>query len=164
MATEDLATTAQIKRLYAVIYATHNDPKEWKKEKNVSSFERLSRAQVSEYIEELEEVESELKGRNNRELSEGTQRQVTGLATVTDDDVTFDELERELTKDADKVVTDRARAIEDVADIMRQCARAARTIVEDELANGGGLTETTTATLIERLTVTMFIEASKRGL
>ncbi|HDS44907.1 MAG TPA: hypothetical protein ENN68_02225 [Methanomicrobia archaeon] len=156
MAAEDLATKAQIKRLYAVIYATHNDPKDWKKEKNVSSFERLSRAQVSEYIEELEELENELKGRNHRELSEGTQRQVT--TTLIDADA-----EPAAEPKTDLVVADREREIADLASIMRECARAARTIVEDELANGGGLTETTKATLIERFSVTLFIEARKRG-
>ena len=154
MAAEDLATKAQIKRLYAVIYATHNDPKEWKKEKNVSSFERLSRAQVSEYIEELEEVENELKGRNHRELSEGTQRRVTG-ATVVDDGDAEDEVDKAFREQAE---------IDELAGTLRYCARAARTIVEEELTNGGGLTETTKATLIERFSVTMFIEASKRGL
>ncbi len=155
MAAEDLATKAQIKRLYAVIYATHSDPKEWKKERNISSFEKLTRVQVSTYIEELEELENELKGRNHRELNEGTQRQVT--ATVIDDDVVLEPT-------ADLAVTDREREIADLASIMRECARAARTIVEDELSNGGGLTETTKATLIERFSVTLFIEARKRGL
>jgi ssDNA-binding replication factor A large subunit len=144
MAAEDLATKAQIKRLYAVIYATHNDPKAWKKEKNVSSFERLSRAQVSEYIEELEEVENELKGRNHRELSEGTQRRVTG-ATVIDD--VQDEVDRAFEEQTE---------IDELAGTLRYCASAARTIVEEELSNGGGLTDTTKATLIEKFTVTLF--------
>jgi hypothetical protein len=145
MAAEDLATTAQIKRLYAVIYATHNDPKEWKKEKNVSSFERLSRAQVSEYIEELEEVESELKGRNHRELSEGTQRQVTGSATVVDGDAK-DEVDRAFEGQTE---------IDEVAEALRYCVQSARAIVEDELAQNGGLTESTRATLIEKFSVTL---------
>ena len=151
MAAEDLATKAQIKRLYAVIYATNNDPKEWKREKNVSSFERLSRAQVSEYIEELEEVENELKGRNHRELNEGTQRRVTG-ATVIDADVQ-DDVDRafeELTE------------IDELAGTLSYCARAARNIVEEELTNGGGLTDTTKATLIEKFTVTLF-RSVRRG-
>ena len=151
MAAEDLATKAQIKRLYAVIYATHNDPKEWKKEKNVSSFERLSRAQVSEYIEELEEVEAELKGRNHRELNEGTQRRATG-ATVIDGDAE-DEVDKAFREQTE---------IDELADTLRYCARAARTIVEEELANGGGLTETTKATLIEKFTVTLF-RSVRRG-
>ena len=145
MATEDLATTAQIKRLYAVIYATHNDPKEWKKEKNVSSFERLSRAQVSEYIEELEEVESELKGRNHRELTEGTQRRVTGSATVVDGDAK-DEVDRAFEQQTE---------IDEVAETLRYCVQSARAIVEDELAQNGGLTESTRATLIEKFSVTL---------
>jgi hypothetical protein len=146
MAAEDLATTAQIKRLYAVIYATHNDPKAWKKERNISSFEKLSRAQVSEYIEELEEVENELKGRNHRELTEGTQRRVTGSATVVDGDAE-DEVDRAFEQQTE---------IDELAGTLRYCASAARTIVEEELSNGGGLTDTTKATLIEKFTVTLF--------
>jgi uncharacterized protein YpbB len=144
MAAEDLATTAQIKRLYAVIYATNNDPKEWKKEKNVSSFERLSRAQISEYIEELEEVESELKGRNHRELSEGTQRRVTG-AQVVDGDAK-DEVDRAFEEQTE---------IDEVAEALRYCVQSARSIVEDELSQNGGLTESTRATLIEKFSVTL---------
>jgi len=155
MATEDLATTAQIKRLYAVIYATHNDPKEWKKEKNVSSFERLSRAQVSEYIEELEEVEAELKGRNHRELTEGTQRRVTGSATVIDAEAAPE-------AEVKAMATELEREIDELAGTLRYCARAARSIVEDELALNGGLTESTRATLIEKFSVTLF-RSVKRG-
>jgi len=61
MASEDAATEAQIKHLYAVLHSLGIDPKQWKKEQNIASFARLSRGQCSTYIEDLEQLEKEKK-------------------------------------------------------------------------------------------------------
>ena len=61
MASEDNATEAQIKHLYGVIHGLGMDPKEWKKNSNISSFAKLTRKQCSDYITELEEMEAEKK-------------------------------------------------------------------------------------------------------
>jgi predicted secreted acid phosphatase len=59
MAAEDQATENQIKRLYAVLHSLGYDPKEWKKERNIASYAKLTRDECSDYITELEEEEAE---------------------------------------------------------------------------------------------------------
>ena len=66
MASEDFATEGQIKRLYAVLHSVGIDPKQWKKDANIASYAKLTRAQCSAYIDEAEAFEAEQK-------AEGTQ-------------------------------------------------------------------------------------------
>lgn len=61
MASEDSATEAQIKRLYAVLHSIGADPKQWKKDKNIASYAKLTRAQCSGHIDEAEAIEAEQK-------------------------------------------------------------------------------------------------------
>ena len=61
MASEDFATEAQIKRLYAVLHSVGLDPKQWKKDANIASYAKLTRAQCSTYIDEAEALEAEQK-------------------------------------------------------------------------------------------------------
>lgn len=61
MASEDNATEGQIKRLYAVLHSVGLDPKQWKKDQNIASYSKLTRAQCSAYIDEVEALEAEQK-------------------------------------------------------------------------------------------------------
>ena len=58
---EELAFDAQIKRLYAVLYSLGIDPKDFKKNQNITSYAKLTRRQVSDWITELEQQEKENK-------------------------------------------------------------------------------------------------------
>jgi len=69
MASEDFATEGQIKRLYAVLHSVGLDPTQWKKDQNIASYAKLTRAQCSGYIDEVEALEAEQKGeKNNSQL------------------------------------------------------------------------------------------------
>ena len=61
MASEDFATEGQIKRLYAVLHSIGIDPKQWKKDKNIASYAKLTRAQCSAFIDDAEAIEAEQK-------------------------------------------------------------------------------------------------------
>ena len=61
MASEDKATEGQIKRLYAVLHSVGLDPTQWKKDQNIASYAKLTRAQCSGYIDEVEALEAEQK-------------------------------------------------------------------------------------------------------
>ena len=61
MASEDYATEGQIKRLYAVLHSIGLDPAQWKKDQNIASYAKLTRAQCSAYIDEVEALEAEQK-------------------------------------------------------------------------------------------------------
>ena len=61
MASEDKATEGQIKRLYAVLHSVGLDPTQWKKDQNIASYAKLTRAQCSAYIDEVEALEAEQK-------------------------------------------------------------------------------------------------------
>jgi len=66
MASEDKATEGQIKRLYAVLHSVGLDPTQWKKDQNIASYAKLTRAQCSAFIDEVEALEAEQKGRLNQ--------------------------------------------------------------------------------------------------
>ena len=66
MASEDYATEGQIKRLYAVLHSIGIDPKQWKKDKNIASYSKLTRAQCSAFIDDAEAIEAQQKGRLNQ--------------------------------------------------------------------------------------------------
>lgn len=146
----DMAFEGQIKRLYAVLHSLGFDPKQWKKDHNISSYAKLSREECSELIDELEQEEAEKKGNHEKAVEQskvdirtGTQKQI-----------------------AQDILLEDAHAQAEMgrlAVVMTLAAREAKAIVDD-LANGGGITEGTKASLTERFAVTMFIEGMRRGL
>jgi len=152
MASVDLATENQIKRLYAVLHSLGHEPKDWKKGQNIGSYAKLTRGQCSDLIDVLELEEAEKKGKhqeaakqNGEDVKNGTQQQISTQ------DLTLEQAhaEAELSR---------------IAVVMKFAAREAKTIVEEELINGTSITEGTKASLIERFAVTMFIEGMRRGL
>jgi len=159
MASEEFASKAQIKRLYAVLYSLGSEPKEWKKDHNIASYAKLTPGQCSGLIDELELEEAEKKGKhqeavkqNKEDVQNGTQQQFKGPGDVSYDQEGF--------------VQDQTPAeaeISKIAVVMKFAAVEAKHIVDD-LANGGGITEGTKASLTERFAVTIFIEAMRRGL
>ena len=89
MASEDFATEGQIKRLYAVLHSIGRDPKDWKKDKNIASYAKLTRGQCSTYIDEAEAIEAEQKGESKQaplgdraEAEAQKIREEQGLATT----------------------------------------------------------------------------------
>jgi len=77
MASEDYATEAQIKRLYAVLHSVGLDPKQWKKDANIASYAKLTRAQCSAYIDEAEAFEAEQKAGSTQPASIATAATIT---------------------------------------------------------------------------------------
>jgi hypothetical protein len=84
MASEDCATEKQVKRLYAVLHSLGWDPKEFKKERNFASYERLTRQQCSDLITELEDLEAELSGKDTDKQKGFTERQPPAQPTTSD--------------------------------------------------------------------------------
>ena len=154
MASEDLATENQIKRLYAVLHSLGYDPKDWKKGQNIASYAKLSRGQCSDLIDELEFEEAEKQGehqeavkQNKVDIQNGTQNHIdTGDHGEEGQDQTYAEAE-----------------VAKMAVVMRFCVREANAIVEQEI-NGGGLSEATRATATQKIAGTLFIEGMRRGL
>jgi hypothetical protein len=82
MASEDKATEAQIKRLYAVLFSLSIDPKQWKKDQNIASYSKLTRRQCSEYIDEAEALEAEQKATGGHHPSGQLPRKPDEKATL----------------------------------------------------------------------------------
>ena len=87
MASEDKATEGQIKRLYAVLHSIGVDPAQWKKDQNIASYAKLTRAQCSAYIDEAEALEAEQKDkqhaqRRSTELAMERERAQPGILTA----------------------------------------------------------------------------------
>ena len=79
MASEDYATEGQIKRLYAVLHSIGIDPKQWKKDKNIASYAKLTRAQCSAFIDDAEAIEAQQKNKlhaERREVESGVQDRI----------------------------------------------------------------------------------------
>ena len=157
MASEDKATKAQIKRLYAVLHSLSIDPAKFKKQHNISSYAKLTRGECSEFIDDLEQQEAETKGVYD-----------PGSGALTDEAVSAEgSSDHEETKGTNSnEVLDAVHAeaeMSRIARTMRLAVRESHAIVEQEV-NGGGLGEATRAQLTEKLAVTMFIEAMRRGL
>jgi len=152
MAAEELAFEGQIKRLYAVLHSLGIDPTTWKKEHNIASYAKLTKEQCSNYITDLEQLEKEKKG----EVRQG--------ATIKDDfKQGREEMQRQARQDD---LLDQAHAEAEVARmavVMRFCTVEAAKIA-NEVCNGGGITEGTKASMVQKLATTMFIESMKRGL
>jgi hypothetical protein len=151
MASEDGATKPQIKRLYAVLHSIGVDPKEWKKEKNIASFDKMTRDEISEYIDQLEDLEWEKQEKRAEDLGNGAQRQLLSGEPSAGPKAPAGAAEPK----------GDIPGLADIAALMRACVRATKEMVEEELA---GLTETTRANLTERFAITIFIEARKCGL
>jgi hypothetical protein len=148
MATEDYATEAQIKRLYAVLHSLGYDPKQWKKDHDITSYSKLTRGECSDYIDELEFEEVEKKVRHDNatkklpeDLKNGLQKQIFPA-------------EDETETPKDEIAT--------MAAVMQRCIQEANRIVEEEI-DGGGLSEASKAGIMQRLATTLFIEAMRRG-
>ena len=92
MASEDCATEKQVKRLYAVLHSLGWDPKEFKKERNFASYERLTRQQCSDLITELEDLEAGLSGKETDKPKAFTERQPLAQPTA-NDDLVHDEMQ-----------------------------------------------------------------------
>jgi uncharacterized protein (UPF0335 family) len=153
MASEELAFEGQIKRLYAVLHSLGIDPKDWKKEHNIASYAKLTRAQCSEYIEDLEKLEAEKKG-----------EVPAGGATIKDDAEAVKEEMKSQARENEQLL-DQAHAQAEVARmavVMKFCATEAQQIVEG--MSNGGVTEGTKASMIQKFATTMFIESMRRGL
>jgi len=150
MASEDGATKPQIKRLYAVLHSIGVDPKEWKKSKNIASFDKMSREEISEYIDELEELEGEKQEKQREDIGNGAQRQLMSGEPLAGAKAPTEPTEPQ-----------EIPGVAEIAALMRACVRATKEMVEEELS---GLTETTRANLTERFAVTIFLEARKCGL
>jgi hypothetical protein len=153
MASEDLATESQIKRLYAVLHSLGIEPKAWKKERNIASYAKLTRGECSNYIDELDKIEAEKKAGSDSGDDELQKRE--GVQEFTCGEPKQPKSEEQTQEEFDTV--------SEIAMVMRLAVRESNIIVEQEI-DGGGLPEATKANLVERLAVTIFIEARKRGL
>ena len=147
MASEDGATKPQIKRLYAVLHSIGVDPKEWKKRQNIASFDKMTRDEISEYIDELEELEGTKQEKRAEDITNGAQRQLMSGEPA------------HAPKPTEPVPE--IQGLDEIAGLLRACVRATKEIVEEELLD---LTDTTRANLTERFAVTLFLEARKAGL
>jgi len=154
MASEDGATKPQIKRLYAVLHSIGVDPKEWKKEHNIASFDKMTRDEISQHIDELEDLEFEQSDKKAEDIANGAQKTLVSGQPVPDQKAPAGAAEA---KEEPKEIP----GLPEIATLMRACVRATKEMVEEELA---GLTETTRAYLTERFAITIFIEARKCGL
>ena len=149
MAMEDFATEKQKKKLFAVLHSLDRDPKEFMEDRNLSSFDKLTREQCSDLITDLEAIEEQRKAKREQDIKTGLQEQISEQVPK-DAELAFEE---------EPVNAEVAR----MGFVMQLCTSEAKKIA-DALCSNGGITEGTKAGMIQKLATTMFIEAMKRGL
>jgi hypothetical protein len=109
----------------------------------------MTRDEISEYIDQLEDLEWEKQEKRTEDIGNGAQRQLLG------EPATGQKAPAGAAEPAE------IPGVAEIAALMRACVRASKEMVEEELA---GLTETTRANLTERFAITIFIEVRKCGL
>jgi len=167
---DDVATQAQIKKIYALLHRLGKDPQKFKEERGFTNYAKLTKRQASELIDELEreefrKIEEEVKAKAEQTSVAETQQepsqqiQQTQQAQQTTDareSVAQEavELRREaLVKEAEEV----ARA----ARLMRRCVSEAKRIVEEEMPFV--VSEAIKAKTIGSIAATLFIQLESRS-
>ena len=157
MASEGKATEAQTKRLYAVLHSLGTDYKKFEKDFDIKLFpignpKAPTQGQCHAWIDELEA----------QEQGEGAKGFDKGPGDVTYDKEGFVE-ERVKAEERDIEEAHVEAEVARMAVVMRFCTTEAAKIA-NEVCNGGGITEGTKASMVQKLATTMFIESMKRGL
>lgn len=153
MMSEEYASDAQIKRLYAVLHSLKLDPKEWKKEQGFGNYAKLLPHQCSEYIDDLEELEATKKREAKKDIENDTQKQ----ADATPSGYTQNGMQQQAAAPSDLEVEMLHLEV-----LMQLSMRAANSIVDREITNCGA--DSTAALIKQKTAVTIFTEAAKRGL
>ena len=164
---DDVATQAQIKKIYALLHRLGKDPQKFKEERGFTNYAKLTKRQASELIDELEreefrKIEEEVKAKaeqtsvaeTQQEPSQPiqqTQQTPNARESVAQEAV---ELRREAgVKEAEEV----ARA----ARLMRRCVSEAKRIVEEEMPFV--VSEAIKAKTIGSIAATLFIQLESRS-
>ncbi|MCD6387236.1 MAG: hypothetical protein J7L30_02840 [Methanophagales archaeon] len=169
---DDVATQAQIKKIYALLHRLGKDPQKFKEERGFTNYAKLTKRQASELIDELEreefrKIEEEVRAKAEQtSVAEMQQEpsqpqpiqqiQQTQQTTTTKESVAQEavELRREaLVKEAEEV----ARA----ARLMRRCVSEAKRIVEEEMPFV--VSEAIKAKTIGSIAATLFIQLESRS-
>ena len=140
---EEFASTAQIRKLYAVLHSLGISPKEFKQQKGFSSYSKLGRFEISELIEELEAQEERVKAQENQQAvaEEGAAPEEAKAELF---DLSFAE-------------------VNELGILMHGCVRAASESLQeipDDIY--GEVSEQALLDFIGKLAVTMFIQVSRR--
>ena len=139
----EFASTAQIRKLYAVLHSLGISPKEFKQQKGFSSYSKLGRFEISQMIEDLEQQEESIK-------SQEVQQAATDESTAPEEakadlfDFSFAE-------------------VNELGILMHGCVRAASESLQeipDDIY--GEVSEEALLDFIAKLSVTMFIQVSPR--
>ena len=167
---DDVATQAQIKKIYALLHRLGKDPQKFKEERGFTNYAKLTKRQASELIDELEreefrKIEEEVKAKAEQTSVAETQQapsqpiqqtQQAQQTTNVRESVAQEavELQREaLVKEAEEV----ARA----ARLMRRCVSEAKRIVEEEMPFV--VSEAIKAKTIGSIAATLFIQLESRS-
>ena len=164
---EDAATQAQIRKIYALLHRLGKDPQKFKEERGFTNYAKLTKRQASELIDELEreefgKIEEKVKAETVEATVAETQQapsqpiQQTQQTTTARESVAQEavELRREaLVKEAEEV----ARA----ARLMRRCVSEAKRIVEEEMPFV--VSEAIKAKTIGSIAATLFIQLESRS-
>jgi len=140
---EEFASTAQIRKLYAVLHSLGISPKEFKKQKGFSSYSKLGRFEISELIEELEAQEERVKAQENQQA-------------VAEEGAAPEEAKAELFDFS-------FAEVNELGILMHGCVRAASESlheIPDDIY--GEVSEQALLDFIGKLSVTMFIQATRR--
>ncbi|MCW7078542.1 MAG: hypothetical protein OCU22_05395 [Canidatus Methanoxibalbensis ujae] len=174
---ENLATEAQIRKIYALLHRLGIDPRDFKEERGFTNYAKLTRRQASEMIDELErremvQIEEKLKAdarqtAEHAEITETATSQRTTAATAAEGEgvgagegveveagVEVEVEEKKAKKAAEEEVARAAR-------LMRMCVGEAKRIVEEEMPFV--VSEAIKAKTIGSIAATLFIQLESRS-
>ena len=162
---ENLATEAQIKKIYALLHRLGIDPRDFREERGFTSYAKLTKRQASEMIDELEQqemvqIEEQLKaGDAERSAAENTETRTTAPQTAPQ---TASQTTAASAPSAAAEVAAESVAEAEVlraARLMKRCVSEAKRIVEEEMPFV--VSEAIKAKMISSIAATMFIQLGR---
>ena len=167
---EDAATQAQIKKIYALLHRLGKDPQKFKEEKGFTNYAKLTKRQASELIDELEreefrKIEEEVKAKAEQTSVAETQQepsqqiQQTQQAQQTTD--ARESVAQEAVELRREAVVKESEEVARAARLMRRCVSEAKRIVEEEMPFV--VSEAIKAKTIGSIAATLFIQLESRS-
>ena len=167
---EDAATQAQIKKIYALLHRLGKDPQKFKEEKGFTNYAKLTKRQASELIDELEreefrKIEEEVKAKAEQTSVAETQQELSQQIQQTQQAQQTTDARESVAQEAVELrreaVVKESEEVARAARLMRRCVSEAKRIVEEEMPFV--VSEAIKAKTIGSIAATLFIQLESRS-
>ncbi|MCW3131255.1 MAG: hypothetical protein N2V73_00815 [Candidatus Methanospirare jalkutatii] len=167
---DDVATQAQIKKIYALLHRLGKDPQKFKEERGFTNYAKLTKRQASELIDELEreefrKIEEEVKAKAEQtsvaEMQQEPSQQIQQIQQAQQATNARESMAQEAVELRREALVKEAEEVARAARLMRRCVSEAKRIVEEEMPFV--VSEAIKAKTIGSIAATLFIQLESRS-